>query len=163
MAEEIKREETEEVEETTESTSGSKKMTIEELTRKLNANSEEVIRRKQTASKAMSEGRGVLELETPIKLGDEEIKELPYDFTELTGLDYTEAMDSDMNGQQIFRITSRQALSLFAVAAAKQTSRLDKQDIVERIGMTDSVIATQLATLFFSASTRAGQLRLSRK
>ena len=162
MAEEIKKEITEEATET-EETSGHKKMDIGELAKKLNANSEEVIKKRETAAKVIAEGKGVLELETPIKAGDEEIKSLPYDFTELTGLDYTEAMDSDMNSQQIFRITSRQALSLFAVAASKQVPQLDRQDIVERIGMTDSVIATQLATLFFSASTRAGQFRLSRR
>ena len=45
----------------------------------------------------------------------------------------------------------------------KQTERLDMQDILSKIGVTDAVEATQLATLFFNASTRAGRLRISKK
>ena len=83
--------------------------------------------------------------------------------TYLTGMEYTDAMDSDPNAQQIYKITDRQALALFAKAAAKQTDKVDMRDIIERMGMTDAVIAVQLATLFFSASTRAGRLRISKK
>lgn len=111
----------------------------------------------------MSEGKGVLKLETPILAGDEDVTELIYDFNELTGIEYTDAMDSDPNAQQIFKITYRQGLALFAKAAAKQTERVDYRDILERIGMTDAATAVQLSTLFFSASTRAGQLRISKK
>ena len=72
-------------------------------------------------------------------------------------------MDSDPNAQQIYRITYRQALALFAKAASKQTDKIDMRDIIERMGMTDAVEAVQLATLFFSASTRAGRMRISKK
>ena len=136
---------------------------IQQLRQQLKENLEERKRRKKEANQAMSEGKGVLTLETPIHAGDQDITELVYDFNELTGMDYINAMDSDMNAQQIFRITYRQALTLFATAAAKQTERVDMRDILESIGITDATAAVQLATLFFSASTRAGQLRLSRK
>ena len=124
---------------------------------------EERKEKSRLANEAMKEGKGRLKLEKPILAGDEEVEELIYDFTDLTGTEYADAMDSDMNAQQIYRITYRQALALFAKAAAKQTERVDSRDIVERIGMTDAVEAVQLATLFFSASTRAGRLRISKK
>ena len=127
------------------------------------AQQEEIRRRRKDAQEAMGTGKGVLRLETKIKSGDQEIEELPYDFNSITGLEYTEAMDTDPGASQIYRISYRQALALFAKAASKQTERLDMKDIVSRIGATDAVEAVQLATLFFTAATRAGQLRISKK
>lgn len=76
-------------------------------------------RRLKAAMEAMREGKGRLELEKPIVAGDKEIKELVYDFTELTGLDYTEAMDSGIGtGRNLSGLGYRQGLSLFAKAAA---------------------------------------------
>ena len=124
---------------------------------------EEIKEKSREAQEAIREGKGRLKLETPIKVGDTEIEELVYDFTDLTGLEYTSAMDGDANAREIFKITYRQGLSLFATAAAKHTERVDSRDIIERIGMTDAVEGVQLATLFFSASTRAGRLRISKK
>ena len=126
---------------------------------------EEVRKRAQEANEAMSQGKGRLSLETPIQSGDKEIKELVYDFTALTGMEYTDAMDNDMNANSsaYHRITYRQALSLFAKASAKQMDNVDMEDIVSRIGVTDAVEGVQLATLFFTASTRAGRLRISKK
>lgn len=112
---------------------------------------------------AMKAGKGRLRLETPIMAGDTEIKELIYDFTDMTGLEYTAAMDSDMNARENYKITNRQALALFAAAAAKHTEYVDSKDIIERIGMTDAVEGVQLATSFFVASTRAGRFRISKK
>ena len=140
-----------------------RKKQIEELQKQLKANLDERKRKKQEASQAIKEGRGILSLETPILAGDKNITELVYDFNELTGMEYIDAMDSDPNAQQIFKITYRQALALFAKAAAKETEYVDMRDILERIGMTDAVEAVQLATLFFTASTRAGQLRISKR
>ena len=140
-----------------------KKERMKKLQAQLKENLEERRAKFREANEAMSEGKGILRLEKPILSGDKEITELPYDFNELTGMEYTDAMDSDANAQQIYRITYRQGLALFAMAAAKQSDRLDRRDIVERIGVTDAVEGVQLATLFFSASTRAGQLRISRK
>lgn len=147
----------------TEMTEEERKAHLAKVREELEERTREIREKSKEANEALTEGKGKLELEKPIMAGDTEIKELVYDFTELSGLEYTEAMDSDMNASQIFRITNKQALSLFAIAAAKQTPQLDRRDIVERIGMTDSVAATQLAILFFSASTRAGRMRISRK
>ena len=137
--------------------------TREELQKIMKEKMEEVRRRTEEAQVAMSQGKGRLTLETPIKSGDEEITELIYDFTALNGMEYTDAMDSDPNATGNYRITYRQALSLFAKAAAKQTDRMDMQDIVSQIGVTDAVEGVQLATLFFNASTRAGRLRISKR
>ena len=115
------------------------------------------------AQTAMSEGKGVLKLEKPIRAGGEDVNELPYDFTALTGMEYADAMDADPNSANLFRITSRQALNLFAMAAAKETRKADKRDILERIGTSDALKGIQLASLFFNISTKAGNLRISKK
>lgn len=131
----------------------------------LRAKTEAEKKRMEEALEAMKDGRGRLALETPLKGADREITELCYDFTELTGLEYTEAMDADPNAsaQQLYGISYRQALALFAAAAAKQTPELDMKDIVSRIGVTDAVEGVQLASLFFGASTRAGRKRISKR
>lgn len=131
--------------------------------KQLRERNEEIKAKSKEAQEAMSQGKGRLSLETSILAGDEEITELAYDFTEITGTEYVDAMDSDINAQQIYKITYRQALALFAKAAAKQTDGVDARDIIERIGITDAVEGVQLATLFFSASTRAGRLRISKR
>ena len=136
---------------------------VDQLKEQLKANIEERKQKRQMALQAISEGRGRLKLETPITAGDEEITELPYDFMALTGHEFADAMDSDRKAQQVYQITYRQALNLFAWAAAKQSDKLDVHDIVERLGVTDAVEGVQLATLFFNASTRAGQLRISKR
>lgn len=115
------------------------------------------------ALQVMKEGMGRLQLETPIRARSRDIEELVYDFTALTGKEYIEAMDSSPVPANTFGITYRQALALFATAAAKQTNDVDAQDILERIGMTDAATGEQLARLFFNASTRAGRLRISKK
>lgn len=119
--------------------------------------------RSREAQEAMAEGKGILALEKPIMAGGQEITELVYDFTSLTGTEYADAMDSDPNANQIFKITYRQGLALFAKAAAKHTEYVDVRDIVERLGNTDATVGVQLAILFFNASTRAGRMRISKK
>ena len=101
-------------------------------------------------------------LETPIRARGKDITELTYDFTTMKGIEYTDAMDSDPNANNAFFITKRQALALFAKAAAKHTEELDMQDIIANLGVTDSVEAVEIATLFFNASLRAGRMRISK-
>lgn len=138
------------------------KAKTEDIKAKLLAQAAERKAKRKEAQEAMGEGKGVLTLETPFKIGEKEITKLNYDFNQLTGLEYTDAMDSDPNAQQIYKITYRQALALFAIAAAKQTEFMDMRDILEHLGGTDAIECVQLATLFFSASTRAGQMRISK-
>lgn len=149
--------------EATEMTVEEKKKKAEELRKQLQEEAEKIKKRNIEADEIIKQGKGRLTLETPILSRDEEVKELQYDFTRLTGLEYTEAMDSDPTAQQIYRITYKQALSLFAKAAAKETDGLDARDIMQRIGVTDAVEGVQLATIFFTASTRAGRMRILRR
>lgn len=106
-------------------------------------------------------GRGKMVLETPILVADKPVNELHYDFTKLTGWEYADAMDSDPSGSNIFRISSKQGLLLFAAAAAKETKGIDATDIRERMGVSDAIKAVQVATIFFVASTREGNKRIS--
>lgn len=138
-------------------------LTSEEKEQAIRNATSEMRRRVMEATDVMKSGKGRLTLEKPLEIGDYTIKELVYDFTELTGLEYTDAMDSDPNAQLSFRVTARQALALFAKAAAKQTEHADMEDILEKMGATDSMVAAQLSTLFFNASTQAGRMRLSKK
>ena len=140
-----------------------KKKKAEELRKQLQEEAEKIKKRNIEADEIIKQGKGRRTLETPILSRDEEVKELQYDFTRLTGLEYTEAMDSDPTAQQIYRITYKQALSLLAKAAAKETDGLDARDIMQRIGVTDAVEGVQLATIFFTGSTRAGRMRILRR
>ena len=141
-----------------------KELTKEELRELIREKMEEGRQKAKDAQEAMAQGKGKLTLETPMKSGDKEITELKYDFTALTGLEYTDAMDNDMNANPnaIQNVTHKQALSLFAKAAAKQTEGLDMQDIMTRIGATDALEGVQLAKIFFVGSTRAGRMRISK-
>lgn len=101
-------------------------------------------------------GRGRMELRVPIRDGENLCKELSWDFLALTGAEYVDALDRDTRANNTFRITNAQALSLFAAAAAKATTGVDATDIRRGISMMDAQKATQIATVFFTASSRAG-------
>lgn len=139
------------------------KKTKQELEQELITAKEETERKTAEAVQAQMDGRGRLELKTPIRAGGEDITELIYDFNTITGLEIVDAMDSDPNAIQVFKITYRQALKLFANAAAKATPKVDARDIMEQLGAADAVIAVQNAMLFFNVSARAGRLRISKK
>ncbi len=134
----------------------------QELREKIKQQWEEQKKQLEEASEALKQGKGRMRLETPIRAHDTEFTELQYDFTSLKGHEYTDAMDSDINGSGTFNITRRQALALFAKAAAKQIEGVDMQDIIEQIGGTDAIEAVEIATLFFNASRRAGRMRISK-
>jgi hypothetical protein len=106
-------------------------------------------------------GKGTLKLEIPIRAGGEDVTELRFDFTSLTGWEYADAMDRDASAVNIFMITSKQAMMLFAATAAKETPGIDATDIRERMGIADAIKAVQLATIFFRASARAGDRRIT--
>ena len=134
----------------------------EELREKLKKQLEEQRKKIEEANEALSKGKGRMRLEVPIHAHDKDYTELSYDFTVMKGYEYTDAMDSDPNANNAFFITKRQALALFAKAAAKQTDGVDMQDIISGLGVTDSVAAVEIATLFFNASRRAGRMRISK-
>lgn len=106
-------------------------------------------------------GHGKLTLAAPIRAGGKDVTELNYDFTKLSGLDFVEAMDADPKAVNLFRLSARQAMEMFARAAIKETEGIDATDIRERMGAQDAMKATQLATVFFAAANRAGNNRIS--
>lgn len=115
---------------------------------------------KDPAEQARQLATGKIGLSTPIKNGDDELSELNYDFSKITGWDYADAMDSDNTNTNIFRITAKQALSLFATAVAKATPGLAALGVKEQISLGDGMNAVRIATAFFVASTRAANKRI---
>lgn len=106
---------------------------------------------------------GTLELAKPIRADGEDVGKLRYDFGALNGWEYADAMDrAGAEKPDAFHVTQRQALSLFAAAAAKATDHVDSADILAGIGMEDGIKAAQVAQLFFNAASRLGDLRSSR-
>lgn len=102
--------------------------------------------------------KGKLELATPIRIRDNDVTELHYDFSKLTGWEYAEAMDTDSAARNIFVTTRKQAISLFAAAAAKVTEDADAYDIKQQLGIVDAQRASVLATLFLNkAAQEAGK------
>ena len=106
-------------------------------------------------------GTGTMQLYTPIQDGQNRITELKWDFLALTGREYAEAMDMDPNARAAFSMTSKQALCLFAEAAAKATGGLDAMDIRDRMGSMDAGKAIQLATAFLRLSSLAADRRIT--
>ena len=106
-------------------------------------------------------GRGRMELRVPIQDGENVCKVLNWDFLALTGAEYVDALDRDTRANNTFRISNLQALSLFAAAAAKATPGVDATDIRRGLGIMDAQKATQVATVFFTASSRAGHRNIS--
>jgi len=101
--------------------------------------------------------RGTLKLTKAIRSRSEDVTELRYDFSKITGWEYVEAMDADRDATNILAMSSKQALCLFSVAAAHENDDLDARDIRERISAVDAMQATQLATLFTVTSARAAR------
>ena len=113
-------------------------------------------------SEAVKEiSRGKIELFSPFIADDKEIKELYFNFENMGGIEMARAMDRGaQNGGNAFRITSEQALELFIASAAKETEGCDAADIRRGLSSVDAVKAAQLATVFFVASSQAGNARI---
>lgn len=105
--------------------------------------------------------KGTIKLVKPIRAQSTDVTELEYDFGELTGMDYVEAMGEDAPNHNAFRVSAKQALALFATAAAKCTPKVDAIDIRERIGAVDAMKAVQAATLFLVVSAREESATIS--
>jgi len=107
--------------------------------------------------------RGKLKLFRPFVADDKEITELEYDFENLGGPEMVRAMDRGaQNGGNAFRITSEQALELFIASAGKETEGCDAADVRRGLSSVDAVKAVQLATVFFVASSQAGNARITK-
>ena len=106
-------------------------------------------------------GKGEMKLKNPIKDGEETVATLKWDFGALTGAEYADALDMDRRAGNALRLSSTQALCLFAAAAAKATPQLSALDIRRRLGMADTMKAVQLTTIFFNVSSLEGDKRIS--
>ena len=108
--------------------------------------------------------RGRFKLAVPIEDGEQKYEELIYDFNKLTGWELARAMDDgadrNRNGSNI---NDRQALTLFATAAAKCTGGLDATDIRDRLSITDAITAISVASIFFRGTLLAGSLRITKE
>lgn len=118
----------------------------------------------KSADDAVNElSRGKLKLFKPFIADDAEITELAYDFENLGGPELVRAMDRGAaNGGNAFRITSEQALELFIASAGKETDGCDAADVRRGLSSVDAVKAVQLATVFFVASSQAGNARITK-
>lgn len=106
--------------------------------------------------------KGCIELFDPIIDGEREYKKLEYDFKALRGTELADALDADDgNRTDPFRLTRRQAISLFAAAAEKKTDGLFAKEIKERLGVVDALNAVRIATLFFISTSRVGNFLIT--
>ena len=96
---------------------------------------------------------GIITLKTPLRAGGRDVTELAYDFGKLTGWEYADAMDMDPRAGNIYKITRKQALCLFAAAAGKANEGVDATDIRERLGVEDAQTAVEQAMVFLTTST----------
>lgn len=117
--------------------------------------------------------RGILKLMTPIRAHGLDVKEIKFDFCSLTGMEMMDALDSVPMINNMFGITNKQAMALFAATAEKcapyvddggtRTRLYDAKDVKARLGSADSVKAMQLAKLFYNASSQAGNMNISKE
>lgn len=102
---------------------------------------------------------GAMKLVEPIVSADVPITELTFDFRTISGTDFIRAMDEDRETDG-FRLSNRQAIHLFAYAAGKGNGGLDANDIINRMGIQDMVVAVRLARSFFNIAALAGEKRI---
>ena len=117
--------------------------------------------------------KGTLKLMSPIRAHGQDVKEIKYDFCDLTGMEMMDALDSVATINNMFGISNKQAMALFAATAekcapmvddgGKLTRLFDAKDVKARLGAADSVKAMQLAKLFYNASSQAGNSNISKK
>ncbi len=116
--------------------------------------------------------RGTLKLLKPFRAHSQDVEELRFDFCGLTTDEEFDALDS-VTTYNFNVITNKQALALFAATAAKCAPEVDDdghmiklydaRDIRKRLGPADAIKAVQLAKLFYSASSQAGDSNISRE
>lgn len=106
--------------------------------------------------------KGSYELAVPLLADGVSVETLNFDFGALTGWEFVDAMDKaapQKAGPD--GISTGQALSLFAAAAAKATQHVDAEDILERMSMEDSIKAADIGRLFYKSASRLGNLRIT--
>ena len=116
--------------------------------------------------------RGKLKLMYPMRAHGEDVTEIRFDFCSLTGAEMMDALDNVPTINNMFGISNKQALLLFAATAekcapmvdagGKMTRQYDAKDVRDRLSATDAVKALQIAKLFYNASSQAGNKNISK-
>lgn len=116
--------------------------------------------------------RGKLKLLHPFRAHGQDVTEVPFDFCDLTGTEMMDALDEIVTVNNMYGISNKQALALFAATAGKcapmvedgstHTRLFDAKDVKARLGAADAVKAIQLAKLFYQASSQAGNNNISK-
>ena len=128
--------------------------------------------KKMDPAEALRElGRGKRELVFPIRAHSQDVTEIEFDFCALTCDEILDALDS-VPVYNVMTITNKQAVALFAEAAAKcapyageerGTRLYDAKDIRKGLKFADVTFAIQMAKLFYSASCQAGNSSSSKE
>lgn len=105
---------------------------------------------------------GELHLFAPIRARSKDVTVLKYNFSKLTNKEYIEAMSADRGATNPFYLSPDQALRIFCAAAAHETDDIDTIDIIERMSVKDTIIAVQLASVFFAVTSRGVSPRTER-
>ena len=102
--------------------------------------------------------KGTLELAVPIRARSADVSVLHYDFTKLSGWEYVEAMDSDTASRNVFQVSKKQALALFAAAAAKQAPTMRKTSKRGSASLMRSVRFRWLRFFWYGRHRRPGRI-----
>ena len=117
----------------------------------------------EDAKNILSSGR--LGLVQPIFVNGKEVKELPYNFKKVTGMEFLDALDGDTATRKgAFNLSARQALNLFLAGVTHGGENIngsDFEDIRKQLDIEDVQKAVQVAVSFFNASSRSGAERIS--
>lgn len=106
-------------------------------------------------NKAIDLSKGALQLSQPIRARGVDVTELKYDFSKITGWEYAEVMDSDKDASGFSVFTRKQCLRIFALAVEKaMPEMMDRHDVMERIGLADSMTAINIGGFFIVASAK---------
>lgn len=109
--------------------------------------------------------RGTFSLTTPIRSGGKDLDEVKYDLCALTGEEILDALDTG-GANNMFAITNRQAMNLFATSVANcteligddgSTRHLFPEEVKKAMSAVDTIRAVQIGKLFYNASSRAGK------
>ena len=99
--------------------------------------------------------KGTLELVVPMRGGGRALGEIDYDLMNLTSAELMEALDSTEQNNNIYLITHRQAMAVFAASAAKLNGGVfDTRDILTRLSGVDGMRAERITKAFWNASCR---------
>lgn len=107
-------------------------------------------------------GTGTLKLQKPLRSHSQDVPELTYDMTKITGMELAGCLDGDSSAQGIDKLTAKQSMNIFALSVEKcMRGEVDARDVKEQMGLQDAITAIRVATVFFNASSRLGDMGIT--